>query len=85
MAAWRSFPKKHMPVHELPAEFRDVKGLMDAPHAEYSRLVHVQDMIDAFISKDLQRTLLVAVLAQKMNIVREAEPSHRAYDFIVFF
>jgi hypothetical protein len=69
MAAWRSFPKKRVPVHELPAEFRDVKGLMDAPHAKYSRLVHVQHMIDAFISKDLQRTLLVAVLAQKMNIV----------------
>jgi hypothetical protein len=78
MSAWREFPKKHVPVHDLPAEFRDVKGLMDPPHAEYSRLVDLQEMIDAFVSKDMQRTLLVKMLADKMNLVREAEPSHRA-------
>jgi hypothetical protein len=81
MSAWREFPKKQVPVHDLPAEFRDVKGLMDPPHAEYSRLVDLQEMIDAFVSKDMQRTLLVKMLADKMNLVREAEPSHRAYEY----
>ena len=83
MSAWREFPKKHVPVHDLPAEFRDVKGLMDPPHAEYSRLVDLQEIVDAFVSKDMQRTLLVKLLADKMNLVREAEPSHRAYECFI--
>ncbi len=78
MSAWRSFPQKHLPVHELPAEFREVKGPLDPPRVEYSRLVDIQDMLDAFISKDMQRSLLVTMLAERMYLVREADPSHRA-------
>jgi hypothetical protein len=79
MSAWRAFPKKHTPFHDLPSEFREVKGVIDPPHAEYSRLVELQDMVDSFISKDMQRALLVAMLAEKMNLVRETDSSHIAY------
>jgi hypothetical protein len=78
MSAWRSFPQKHLPVHELPAEFREAKGLVDPPHAEYSRLADLQNVVDAFISKDMQRALFLTMLAEKMYIPREADPSHRA-------
>ena len=53
--------------------------MIDPPHAEYSRLVELQDMVDSFISKDMQRALLVTMLAEKMNLVRETDSSHIAY------
>ena len=78
MSAWRSFPQKHLLVDELPAQFREVMGLDDPPHAEYSRLVDLHSVVDALISKDMQRTLLVTMLAEKMNIPRGADPACRA-------
>jgi hypothetical protein len=77
MSAWRSYPKKHLSWHDLPAEFRDVKGPADPPHAEYSVLVEIQDMVDAYISPEMQRTQYILMLVEKMSIARQLEPPHR--------
>ena len=78
MSTWRSFPKKHLSWNDLPAEFRDMKGLADPPHAEYSHLVEMQEMVDAYISPEMQRTLCIVMLAEKLAIARQLEPPHRA-------
>ena len=62
----------------MPAEFRDMKGLADPPHAEYSHLVVMQEMVDAYISPEMQRTLCIVMLAEKLVIARQLEPPHRA-------
>ncbi len=54
-----------------------MKGLSDPPHAEYSNLVEIQDMVDAFISPEMQRTHYIVMLAEKLTIARQLEPSHR--------
>jgi hypothetical protein len=77
MSVWRLFPKKNLSWHDLPAEFRNVKGLSDPPHAEYSNLVEIQDMVDAFISPEMQRTHYIVLLAEKLTIARQLEPAHR--------
>ena len=77
MSSWRSFSKKHISWHELPAEFQNVKGPADPPHAEYSNLVEIQDMVDAFISPEMQRTHYIMLLAEKLTIARQLEPAHR--------
>jgi hypothetical protein len=78
MSAWRSFPKKRLSKDDLPAEFREVKGLADPPLAEYSHLVEMQDMLDAYISPEMQRTLCIVMLAQQLSIARQLDPRHRA-------
>ena len=78
MSTWRSFPKKNLSWNDLPAEFRDMKGLADPPHAEYSHLVEMQEMVDAYISPEMQRTLCIVMLAEKLAIARHLEPPHRA-------
>jgi hypothetical protein len=79
MASWRSFPSKHLPFDQLPVEFRNVKGPADPPHAEYSHLVFVQDLINAHIPKEQQNTMLAVLIAEKMD-VRPLEPSQREYE-----
>ncbi len=80
MSSWRSFSKKHIPWHDLPAEFQNVKGPADPPHAEYSNLVEIQDMVDAFISPEMQRTHYIMLLAEKLTIARQLEPAHREWE-----
>ncbi len=65
-------------MNDLPAEFRDIKGLADPPHAEYSHLVEMQEMVDAYVSPEMQRTLCIVMLAEKLNVAREMDPLHRA-------
>jgi hypothetical protein len=78
MSTWRSFPKRQLHLNDLPAEFRDIKGLADPPHAEYSHLVEMQEMVDAYVSPEMQRTLCIVMLAEKLNVAREMDPLHRA-------
>lgn len=77
MAAWRSFPNKHTPFEDLPAEFRFVKGPSDPSHAEYKHLVRVEEMVNAYIPQELQKTMFITMLAEKFNHARTLEPLHR--------
>ncbi len=76
MSVWRAFSNKHLPVEELPQEFVEVKGAMDAPHAEYERLCRIQEMADAYIPADMQRTMFVMMLSEKMGQNQTLKPSH---------
>ncbi len=77
MTAWRAFPHKKLPSDQLPAQFVEVKGAMDAPHAEYERLCRIQEMADAFIPADMQRTMFILLLSEKMGQTKPLKPSHR--------
>jgi hypothetical protein len=77
MHAWRSFRNKHLPPEELPAHFRVRKGPSDPPQAEYSNLVKVQELADAFIPKEVQTTMFAVMLAEKLTCARLLAPSHR--------
>jgi hypothetical protein len=77
MAAWRSFSCKHLPLDQLPPEYVEIKGFLDAPHAEYEYLCRIQEMADAFIPADMQRTMFVMMLSEKMGLVRPLQPVHK--------
>jgi hypothetical protein len=77
MASWRSFSAKRLDLKKLPSEFRIAKGPTDPPHAEYSHLVRIQDLINAYIPKDLQNTLLAVIIAEKFTHARQLDPAHR--------
>jgi hypothetical protein len=79
MDAWRSFRDKHLPPDQLPATFRLVKGQYDPPQAEYSYLVEVQQLADAYIPKEMQNTMFALMLAEKLTRARSVVPSHREY------
>jgi hypothetical protein len=79
VSSWRSFSGKHLPFDQLPLEFRVVKGPTDPPHAEYSHLARVQDLINAFIPKEMQNTMLAILIAEKCSHDRQLEPLHREY------
>ena len=66
IAAWRSFPDKHLPSDQLPKEFVNLKGLSDAPVSAYDRLYRIQETVDAFIPADMQRTMLAVMLSELM-------------------
>jgi hypothetical protein len=74
MAAWRAFPDKHLPSDQLPKEFVDVKGLLDAPLSEYETLCRIQETADAFIPAELQRTMFAVMLSEMMR-----KPEQRAH------
>ena len=74
MAAWRAFPDKHVPSDQLPKEFVDVKGLLDAPLSEYETLCRIQETADAFIPAELQRTMFAVMLSEMMR-----KPEQRAH------
>jgi hypothetical protein len=78
MTVWRSFSDKDLPYEELPLEFRSVLGPLDPPHAEYSHLVQIKEFADAFMSPNMQQTLFVLLLSEKLQIARQLDPSHRA-------
>jgi hypothetical protein len=66
IAAWRKFPDKHLPSDQLPREFVNLKGLSDAPVSSYDRLYHIQELVDAFIPAEMQRTMLAVMLSELM-------------------
>ena len=74
MAAWRAFPDKHVPSDQLPKEFVDVKGLLDAPLSEYETLCRIQETADAFIPAEMQRTMFAVMLSEMMR-----KPEQRAH------
>jgi hypothetical protein len=74
MAAWRAFPDKHLPSDQLPKEFVDVKGLLDAPLSEYETLCQIQETADAFIPAEMQRTMFAVMLSEMMR-----KPEQRAH------
>jgi len=74
MAAWRAFPDKHLPSDQLPKEFVDVKGLLDAPLSEYETLCRIQETADAFIPAEMQRTMFAVMLSEMMR-----KPEQRAH------
>jgi hypothetical protein len=75
MAAWRAFPDKHLAAEQLPKEFVDVKGPLDAPFAEYEALYRIQETADAFIPAELQRTMFAVMLSE---MIRKPEQNGRA-------
>lgn len=77
MATWRAFSGKHLPAEQLPSEFVEVKGALDAPHAEYEHLCRIQEMADAFIPADMQRTMFAMMLSERMGQAQPLKPSHR--------
>ena len=78
MSAWRSFKDKESYLDDLPAAFREVKGLADPPFAEYSELVDIEAIVDTHFSMDMQRTLFAQLLAENLSVARQIEPHHRA-------
>ena len=54
-----------------------MKGPSDPPQAEYSFLCRVQELADAFIPADMQRTMFAVMLAEKLASGRQLSPSHR--------
>ncbi len=76
MADWRTFPGKHLPADQRPAEFVEVNGAMDPPHAEYEHLCRIQEMADAFIPAEMQRTLFALMLSEKMDKARPLQRCH---------
>jgi hypothetical protein len=79
MAAWRSFADKHLPSELLPKEFVDVKGHLDAPLSAYDSLCQVQEMADAFIPADMQRTMFAVMLSEMMVPSKQRAPPHAQY------
>ena len=78
MAAWRAFPDKHLPSDQLPKEFVDVKGQLDAPQAVYERLDCIQEAVDAFIPAEMQRTMCALMLSTMMRQPEaQLHPSHK--------
>ena len=78
MSIWRSFLKKHLPWSDVPAEFCEVKGPADPPHAEYSHLVELQELVDSYLSVESQRTLCMMMLAERLAVARQVDTTHRA-------
>jgi hypothetical protein len=78
MDRWNSFSNKELSDDKLPEEFCKNLGPLDPPHAEYSQLVKLKKFADSYISPQVQQTLLVVMLAQKMNLKRNPDPLHRA-------
>ncbi len=85
MHAWRNFGNKQLSPEQLPANFRVVKGLSDPPQAEYSHLVQLQDLIDAYVPQDMQRTMFAVMLSEKLVAGRMIAPAHREYVHLVTF
>lgn len=77
MDSWRGFGDKRLPPEQLPANFRIAKGFSDPPHAEYSHLVKLQDLADAYIPQVMQRTMFAVMLAEKVVAARMISPAHR--------
>jgi hypothetical protein len=77
MAAWRAFPDKHLPSDQLPKEFVDIKGQLDAPQAVYERLDCIQEAVDAFIPAEMQRTMCTLMLSTMMRQPEQLHPSHK--------
>jgi hypothetical protein len=78
MAAWRAFPDTHLPSDQLPKEFVDVKGQLDAPQAVYERLDRIQEAVDALIPAEMQRVLCALMLSKMMRQPDEQlQPSHK--------
>jgi hypothetical protein len=77
MAAWRAFPDKHLTSDQLPKEFVDVKGLLDAPFSVYESLFRIQQTADAFIPAEMQRTMFAVMLSEIMCKPEQRTPAHR--------
>ena len=77
MAAWRAFPDKHLPSDQLPKEFVDLKGQLDAPLSAYERLCRIQETADAIIPAEMQRTMFAVMLSEMMGQPEQRTPAHR--------
>jgi hypothetical protein len=77
MAAWRAFPEKHLPADQLPKDFVDVKGRLDAPLSAYDTLCRIQETADAFIPAEMQRTMFAVMLAEMMSQPEQRTPAYR--------
>jgi hypothetical protein len=83
MAAWRTFPAKHMPPDQLPKEFVDLKGQLDAPQSAYEHFYRIQEAMDAFIPVEMQRTLCVVMLSRMMGQPEQLVPAHKEYAVVI--
>ena len=77
MAAWRAFPDKHLHTDQLPKEFVDLKGQLDAPLSAYERLCRIQETADAIIPAEMQRTMFAVMLSEMMGQPEQRTPAHR--------
>lgn len=85
MSAWRAFPDKHLPPDQLPKEFIDKKGPLDAPLSAYDRLCRIQEEMDAFIPAEIQRTMCALMMMQMMRQSERQSSSETECDFLPFF
>jgi hypothetical protein len=76
MTTWRAFPDKHLPSDQLPKDFVDVKGPSDAPLSVYERMCKIQEMADAFIPAEMQRTMFVVMLTEMMGQPEQLTRAH---------
>ena len=67
IATWHVFPDKYLPSDKLPKDFVDVKGLLDAPQAVYNHLYRIEEVVDALVPVDLQRTMCAVMLSKFMT------------------
>jgi hypothetical protein len=76
IAAWRAFTEKHLPAEQLPKEYVDVKGPLDAPLSAYERLCRIQETADAFIPAEMQRTMFAVMLSEMMGQSEQPTAAH---------
>jgi hypothetical protein len=81
MAAWRVFPNKHLPSHQLPQEFTNLKGLHDAPVSACERLSRIRETADALIPAEMQRTMFALMLSEIM--AQPAQLSHADKQYVL--
>jgi hypothetical protein len=77
MAAWSTFPDKFLPQEQLPKRFVDVKGQLDAPLSVYDSLCRIQEVADAFIPAEMQRTMFAVLLSEIMIQPQQRNRAHR--------
>jgi hypothetical protein len=73
--SWKYWGTK---TNDLPAEFREVKGDMDPPHAEYSHQANILHMLDDALPPNMHRVLMSHMFSHFMMMARtDLTPSER--------
>jgi hypothetical protein len=71
----------NMKAEDLPAEFREVKGEADPPHAEYAHQSNVIHMLEEALPPSVHRVLLSLMFDQMMLMARsEQTPAQQQYN-----
>jgi hypothetical protein len=77
ITAWRAFPQKQLPPNQIPKEFFEVKGRMDAPLSVHDNFCRIQEVADAFIPPEMQRTMFAVMLSEMLIQPEQQNPAHK--------